>query len=202
MPPARLFLVVVAVLAAVALPGCAALEVDTDDPTEATTPLAPTTTDAPTTIDRSPERYALGETVELDGDDATVAVTVVDYQFVDAYDTESASGGTETVGAPAGQQFLFVKVTVEHVDGAATATPAAAVRPSNDSVDVSDSIPASTDDGIYRSVRELPAGETATGWLAVQVDADVTPSDVTVAFSLDILVTSDEFQWTLVDDED
>ncbi|WP_227131486.1 hypothetical protein [Halorubellus salinus] len=182
--------------ALVALAGCSTAGVDT--PT-----FAPTSTDAvaPTTT-AGDDTYALGERVALDGENATVEVRVVDYEFVDSYERARDDGGTETVTAPAGQQFLFVKVGVEHVDGAATATPSAGVRPSNDSVDVSDSLPASFDDGVYRSVRELPVDGSSTGWLAVQVDAEVTASDVRVAFSPDVLVTEDEYAWTLVDEDD
>jgi predicted small lipoprotein YifL len=182
--------------ALVALAGCGTAGVDT--PT-----FAPTTTDpvAPTTT-ADDDTYALGERVELAHENATVEVRVVEYEFADAFERATDDGGTETVESPAGQQFLFVKVTVEHVDGSATATPAAGVRPSNDSVDVSDSLPASYEDGLYRSVRELPVGATSTGWIAVQVDADVTASDVRVGFSPDILLTEDEYRWTLVDEDD
>lgn len=183
--------------ALVALAGCSTAGVDT--PT-----FAPTTTDsaAPATTTAGDDTYALGERVELEGENATVEVRVVDYEFVESYERATDDGGTETVTAPAGQQFLFVKVGVEHVDGGATATPSAGVRPFNESVDGPDSLPASYEDGVYRSVRELTVGATTTGWIAVQVDADVTASDVRVAFSPDVLVTEDEYAWTLVDDED
>ena len=183
--------------ALVALAGCGTAGVDT--PT-----FAPTTTDSGTptaTTTAGDDTYALGERVELEGENATVEVRVVDYEFVEAYERATDDGGTETVDAPAGQQFLFVKVSVEHVDGAATATPSAGVRPFNESVDAPDSLPVSYQDGVYRSVRELPVGASSTGWIAVQVDADVTASDVRVAFSPDILVTEDEYAWTLDEDD-
>lgn len=187
---------VLAAVAIVALAGCGTAGVDT--PT-----FAPTTTDAITaTTTAGDDAYQLGERAELAQDDATIAVRVVDYRLVNAYETTTDSGETETIEAPAGQQFLFVKVSAEHVDGPAAATPAVAVRPRNVSVDVSGDVPESFADGIYRSVRELPVGETSTGWIAVQVDDDVVAEDVRVAFSPDFLVTSDEYRWTLDEDDD
>ena len=188
---------VLAVVVLVVLAGCASVELGSPGDPGTPTFADPTTADDAGTVRDGPERYALGDAVELTAENATVAVRVVEYEFADAYETTTDDGGTRNVESPAGQQFLFVKVAVEHVDGAATATPSVAVRPSNASAAVPGDVPASYADGVYRSVRELPAGASATGWVAVQVDEDVTASDVRVAFSPDVLVTTDEFRWTL-----
>jgi hypothetical protein len=202
MIPTRRLGVALAVLALVALAGCAGLGLAPED--EGTPTFAPPTTagDAPTTVDSGPDTYALGEVVELAQENTTVAVRVVDYRIVESYETTDGSGGTRTVEAPAGDTFVFVKLAVENVGDTDGSTPSVAVQPRNESADVSDSIPASFDDGVYRSVRPLEAGATTTGWAAVQVSGDVDAADVRVAFSPDILVTEDEFRWTLVDGDD
>lgn len=188
----------VLVVALVALAGCGTAGIDT--PT-----FAPTTTagDAPTTVDSGPERYALGETVALEQANTTIEVSVVDYQLVERYEAPAESGsGTRTVEAPPGQQFVLVKLTVENVGDTDGSTPSVSVRPNNESADAPEAIPAASTDGRYRSVRPLPAGETTTGWYVVQASTDVAVSDVRVAFSPDILVTEDEFRWTLVERDD
>lgn len=202
MQPTGRLVAVLGVVVLLVLAGCASVELGSLGDSGTPTFAEPTTTGDAEPVGDGPERYAPGDAVELTTENATVSVRVVAYEFADAYETATDDGGTRTVESPASQQFLFVKVSVEHVDGAATATPSVAVRPSNASADVSDDIPASYGDGVYRSVRELPAGKSSTGWVAVLVGDDVTASDVRVAFSPDILVTSDEFRWTLDDADD
>jgi hypothetical protein len=199
MNPTRRLGVVVLV---VALAGCTGLGFAPGDD-DGTPTFAPTTTagDPATTAGAGADTYALGEIVELEQGNVTIAVRVVDYRFVDGYEAADGSGGTRTVEAPPGERFVFVKLEVENVDDTDGATPSVAVRPRNASVDVTDDLPASFDAGVYRSVRSLQTGETKTGWVAVQVSTDVDASDVRVGFSPDVLVTADEFQWTLVEDE-
>ena len=150
----------------------------------------------------SEESYGIGETAELGQENTTIAVTVDDYRFADAYDAADDSGGTRTVTAPNGEQFLFVKVTVENVGNEDGATPAVAVRPRNSTATDPDGAPTWATDGLYRSIRPLPTDESRTGWVRATVAGNVTAADVEVAFSTDILVTSGEYKWLLVEDDE
>ena len=150
----------------------------------------------------SEESYGIGETAELGPENTTIAVTVDDYRFADAYDAADDSGGTRTVTAPNGEQFLFVKVTVENVGNEDGATPAVAVRPRNSTATDPDGAPTWATDGLYRSIRSLPTGESRTGWVRATVAGNVTAADAEVAFSTDILVTSGEYKWLLVEEEE
>jgi hypothetical protein len=149
----------------------------------------------------SEESYGIGETVELGQENTTIAVTVDDYRFAGSYEASDGSGGIRTVTAPNGEQFLFVRVTVENVGSEDGATPAVAVRPRNSSATDPDGAPTWATDGLYRSIRSLPTGESRTGWVRATVADDVTEADAEVAFSTDILVTSGEYRWLLVEDD-
>ena len=75
--------------------------------------------------DEPSESYALGETVELEGNDTTIEVAVTDYRLVDSYEgTDESSGSTRTVTPRGDDQFLFVKVSAENVGDAPGATSA------------------------------------------------------------------------------
>ncbi|WP_435345612.1 hypothetical protein [Haloarchaeobius sp. HRN-SO-5] len=148
------------------------------------------------------ETYAPGEAVGLKQENTTIAVAVEDYRLTGAYDADDGAGGTRTVTAPDGEQFLFVKVTVENVGSVDGATPAVAVRPKNASSAGEGPTPTWMTDDWYRSVRPLPAGETRTGWVRATVAGNVTAADARVAFSTDVLVTSGEYRWLLVQDDE
>lgn len=148
------------------------------------------------------QRYGIGQTVELGQENTTIAVTVDEFRFAGSYDAADGSGGTRTVTAPDGEQFLFVKVTVENVGGEDGATPAVAVRPRNSTASDPDGAPTWATDGLYRSIRPLSVGESKTGWVRATVADNVTEADAEVAFSTDILVTSGEYRWLLVPDDD
>jgi hypothetical protein len=151
--------------------------------------------------DEPSESYALGETVELEGNDTTIEVAVIDYRLIDTYEgTDESSGSAQTVTSPGDDQFLFVKVSVENVGDASGATPSVAVRPENESSSGEGPRPTWMTADRYRSVRSLDAGESRTGWVQTRVAGNVTASDVRVAFSPDILITGDEYKRTLRED--
>lgn len=147
--------------------------------------------------DEPSESYALGEPVELEGNDTTIEVSVVDYRLVDAYESTGGSGGARSVTPPGDQQFLFVKVTVTNVGNASGATPSVAVRPENASSSGDGPRANWMTDDWYRNVAPLDAGESRTGWVRARVARNVTAADVRIAFSTDILITGDEYEWTL-----
>lgn len=186
------FSIVCCVLVVIA--GCSAIDDGLGGEATTTTTAAPTSTAPPTST--GPDTYALGEAVDLEQENTTIAVQVVEYRLADSYET---ADGT-TVEAPGDGQFLFVKVTVENVGGADGATPPVAVRPQNRTGDDDYDAASWMDEGWYYHVRPLPAGETRTGWVLVRVDGDVTASDVRIAFSPDILITQDEYRWTLAEE--
>ncbi|WP_440991206.1 hypothetical protein [Haloarchaeobius baliensis] len=150
----------------------------------------------------SEDSYGIGETAELGQENTTIAVTVDDFRFAESYDAADGSGGTQTVTAPNGEQFLFVKVTVENVGNEDGATPAVSMRPRNTTASDPQGAPTWASDGLYRSIRPLPTGESRTGWVRATVADNVTDADVEVAFSTDILVTSGEYKWLLVPNDD
>jgi hypothetical protein len=147
------------------------------------------------------ETYALGESIDLEQENTTISVVVEEYRLAASYEAEDGSGGTRTVVAPSGEQFLFVKVAVENVGAVDGATPAVAVRPRNASSVGEGPSPTWTTGDWYRSIRPLPAGESRTGWVRATVPGNVTAADASVAFSTDILITSGEYRWLLVEDD-
>lgn len=137
------------------------------------------------------ETYDMNESVELAQNDTTFEVAVVDYRLTETYRT--ASGVTETV--PPGKQFLFVKVRATNVGPTSGAAPGVDVQPGNASA-VSDR-PVWMSNRYVGTFNAVPAGDTESGWEVYVVPENTTSGDVRVAFSTDIIVTQDEFRWTL-----
>jgi len=136
-----------------------------------------------------------GETVELEGNNTTVAVTVTDYRLVESYETyNSTSDSNETHEAPGDKRYLFVKVRVENVGPANGTEPTMAIEPKN-STDAGPG-PVWIDDQ-YLGITALDPGEVHTGWRGVTVNGSVAASDVRIGFSTDLYVSTDEFRWTL-----
>ncbi|MFB6189767.1 MAG: hypothetical protein ABEI57_07765, partial [Halapricum sp.] len=111
-------------------------------------------------------------------------------------DTPERSGDGGTVTPPAGRQLLYVHVTVANTGSNDSATPAVGVRPTSSEAPPA-ALPAWASDGEYVAVQHLAAGQTRTGWVSRVVPANTTAGNVRIAFSPDILITDDEYDWRL-----
>jgi hypothetical protein len=166
--------VLVALLAVGSLAGCAALG------------TAPATT------------YGPGETVELQGETTTYAVTVEEYRLTGSYEAARGVGGDRTVTAPDGQQYLYLKMSVENVGDHPGDPPGVSVRPSTDVL--AGPRPAWADAPDYESglfADPVAPGESRTGWVGVRVPEDATAEDVRVALSTAMVPPDDDFRWVL-----